>query len=158
MAGGVVVIAAAPSALGVVTLRQISQAIQNDTITSDISTIGGVVGAITGTGASIGAISAAGSVAGLSSWGITSGLAALGGGTVASGGLGMVGGLLVVGGIALSGVAIIGGATLQENITAATFLIASHIRQQDIKNAFLRKRDSWLNEGIQAPEEIVHYH
>lgn len=49
----------------------------------DKAKVAGAVGGLGGVGGSIGAVSAAGSVAGLSAAGVTSGLAAIGGGMVA---------------------------------------------------------------------------
>ena len=66
-------------------------------------------------------VAESGAVAGLSASGITSGLAALGGGSVASGGLGMVGGLA----------AVASGAAVMAFAVSGTVWLFSHMVSQD---------------------------
>ena len=65
--------------------------------------VGATAGAVGATAGTIGLVSASGSVAGLSAAGITSGLAAIGGGT-------MVGGIVVAAAAPVAAAAVVGGA------------------------------------------------
>ena len=108
MAGGIIVVAAAPSMLTARTIYKLCDAFENNSVTPTAVAVGGVAGAFGGT--TVGVIMVAESgVVGLSASGITSGLAALGGGTVASGGLGMLGGVAAVAGVASLGALAVGG-------------------------------------------------
>lgn len=110
LAGGIVVVAAAPSLLSASTLYNLSDALENNTATPTSVALGGTAGALGGTTVGVIMVSEAGAVAGLSASGITSGLAALGGGSVAAGGLGMLGGLAMVAGVATGVTVVAGGA------------------------------------------------
>jgi hypothetical protein len=96
MAGGIVVIGAAPSMLAAHTFYTISSRMENNTTTPNLVGAGGFAGAAAGSVGGVAAVSASGTTAGLSAAGVTSGLSSLGGGTVAAGGAGMLGGLAVV--------------------------------------------------------------
>ncbi|CAK9047308.1 Uncharacterized protein SCF082_LOCUS26523 [Durusdinium trenchii] len=109
MVGGILVVAAAPSALTAHTIYQLCDAMENNSITPTAVALGGTLGALGGSTVGVVMVAESGAVAGLSASGITSGLAALGGGTVASGGLGMLGGVAAVAGVASLGALAVGG-------------------------------------------------
>lgn len=111
MAGGIVVVASAPSLLTAHSLYHVSNALENNSATPTAVAVGGVGGAVGGATIGIYLVSETGVVSGLSAAGISSGLAALGGGSVATGGSGMLGGLAAVSGIAV-GMALVGGGLL----------------------------------------------
>lgn len=96
MAGGIVVVAAAPSLLTAHTIYNLCSAMENNSTTPTVVALSGAGGAVLGTSVGVVMVVESGTVAGLSASGITSGLAALGGGSVASGGAGMLGGLAAV--------------------------------------------------------------
>ncbi|CAE7464130.1 PRPF6, partial [Symbiodinium pilosum] len=102
MVGGIFVVAAAPSVLSAHAIYNLCDAMENNSLTPTAVAIGGVGGAVAGStlldSAWIGIVMVAesGAVAGLSASGITSGLAALGGGSIASGGAGVLGGVAAV--------------------------------------------------------------
>ncbi len=94
--GGIVLVAAAPAVLGTAALSALSNVVGNDTVTHRAAVGSAAAGAAVGTTAVIIAVSEAGAVVGVSGAGLTSGLAALGGGSLAVGGGGMAAGLAVV--------------------------------------------------------------
>ncbi|KAF3902230.1 hypothetical protein ABW21_db0209800 [Orbilia brochopaga] len=88
-ASGIVLLSAAPAVAAGIGLRKCVGRIENDDVTKNTTTVGIVAGGTVGTAA------VGGTFVGLSGAGITSTLATLGGGTVATGGYGMAGGLAV---------------------------------------------------------------
>ena len=106
MVGGIFVVAAAPSTLTAHAIYNLCSAMENNSITPTAVAVGGVGGAVAGSTIGVIMVAESGAVAGLSASGITSGLAALGGGSIASGGLGMLGGVAAV----ASGTAVIAAA------------------------------------------------
>jgi hypothetical protein len=142
MVGGIVVVSMAPALLSAAALRKLVGALQNDGVTTNITTIAGVMGGITGTGVAIGIIAEGGLVVGLSGPGIMSGVAALGGGTLASGGGGVAAGLVVASSIACVGVFAFGG---------IAYLISSSYRQAGIKEEYMKRMTKWQNQGKRMP-------
>eukprot|EP00128_Syssomonas_multiformis_P012978 Colp12_sorted_trinity150504_noHs@20048 len=138
MVGGIVVLASAPALLGAASLSKLAHSLENDGVTANVTTIAGVVGAVSGTTAAVLAVSSSGAVAGLSAAGITSGLAFLGGGSLAAGGAGMAGGLLVCASIAAGGVVVVGG---------AAWGITHMIRQSKLNARYLEQMLAWEKEG-----------
>ncbi|KAF3224576.1 hypothetical protein TWF191_006042 [Orbilia oligospora] len=88
--GGILVVAGVPAFMAGNTLRKVIKRHENNTDTNDTVVVGMVTGGIVGSATAVGSVFAGGSVVGLSGAGITSGLASLGGGAIASGGLGML--------------------------------------------------------------------
>ncbi|KAJ7055891.1 hypothetical protein C8F01DRAFT_448743 [Mycena amicta] len=97
--GGIVIIAALPALSASVGVLKIINRNQNDEVAKDAATASVVAGSIAGSCIVVTAVAEAGAVAGLSGAGITSGLAALGGGAIIEGGAGIAGGLMVSGGL-----------------------------------------------------------
>lgn len=139
MVGGIFVVAAAPSLLTAHAIYNLCDAMENNSITPAAVAVGGVGGALGGATLGVVLVAENGVVAGLSASGITSGLAALGGGSIASGGLGMVGGLAAV----ASGAAVVAVAV------GGTVWAVSHVLVQDkLKTQRIKMLDMAVKHGF----------
>lgn len=140
--GGIVLLSSAPSALSALALAELCSAIENDGLTAEITEVAGVAGVIVSGVTTVAAVYTEGAVVGLSAAGITSGLAAIGGGAVASGGLGMVGGLVIC---CLSSICVAGG------VTGAAWLVSHAVRQMQIRADYVRFLAQWRGNGYLLP-------
>ena len=100
---GVVMISAAPAALGVLGIRNAVRGAGADQQSTNVTTLAAAGGATVGTAG------VAATFIGASGSGITSTLAACGGGSLAAGGWGLAGGLIMVAAVPLTCAAVVGG-------------------------------------------------